>query len=142
MKCIKYTGWLVLALLTGCVTERRPRTFLEPAPLIPEEGVDIKRPVLFPEYFVMDEFELNDHGRIPQSGMIGAGLTSALDLSAVRTRFNDQLHFHEWTTDKMEIGSQYFRILASREGDRIEIRGVRGMTGPTQIFLLYTPKGR
>ena len=105
----------------------------EPAPPAPAPPV-----VLFPEYFLMEGFELNDHGRIPGTALIGADMTVALELAAVRERISGTLSLYEWTIDKMEIGRQYFRVLGSRAEAEIEIRAVQG-TGPTQVFLLYQP---
>jgi hypothetical protein len=86
----------------------------------------------------MDGFELNDQGHIPGTALIGADMTVSQQLGAVRNLFAEQLSGHEWATDKMEIGRQYFRVLASHAGEEIEIRAVQG-TGPTQVFLLYHP---
>ena len=94
--------------------------------------------VLFPDYLHIEGFKLNDQGHIPGTGLIGADMTVAQELGAVRNLVSDQLSLHTWTTDKMEIGRQYFRVLASHAGEEIEIRAVQG-TGPTQVFLLYRP---
>jgi hypothetical protein len=94
--------------------------------------------VLFPDYLLIDGFELNDHGRISGTELIGADMTAAQDVGAVRILISDQLSMHEWRTDKMEIGRQYFRALASHAGEELEIRAVQG-TGPTQVFILYHP---
>jgi hypothetical protein len=130
------TGWMILPLclaLAGCATVPMQEAEDAPAPESPLPPV-----VLFPDYFLMEGFRLNDHGRIPGTLLIGADMTVTQELRAVRSLINDQLSRHEWTTDKMEIGRQYFRILASQAGEEIEIRAVQG-TGPTQVFLLYRP---
>jgi hypothetical protein len=106
-----------------------------------EDGPVMEPPppaVLFPDYLLIDGFKLNDHGRIAGTALIGADMTVAQDLGPVRILISDQLTIHEWRTDKMEIGRQYFRVLASHGGEEIEIRAVQG-TGPTQVFLLYQP---
>lgn len=129
MKWIMLTVCLALA---GCKTVTVPV----------EEDVavlEVPRPTaLFPDYFLMDGFKLNDQGHIPGTGLIGGDMTVSQDLGAVRNLINEQLAIHEWTTDKMEIGRKYFRVLASHAGDEIEIRAVQG-TGPTQVFVLYHP---
>ena len=123
-----------LALLAGCASKEPERDFLDSAPIAARQ-----HPVLFPEYFLMDGIELHDHGRIPRTNLIGAGMSSMSDLAEVRTGFNDVLHAHQWETDTMEIGRQSFRIIASQSGETVELRGVQGTSGPVQIFLLYTP---
>lgn len=127
--------WMALPLclmLAGCAT----------APIPVEDTPTVKAPqrptALFPDYFFMEGFKLNDQGYIPDTGLIGGDMTVEMDLSAVRSLFNEQLSVHAWTTDKMEIGRQYFRVLASHAGEEIEIRAVQG-TGPTQVFVLYRP---
>jgi len=129
--------WLycMIALLTGCVAAKPEKVFLESAPI----AAEAQAPVLFPRYLLMDGLKLHDHGRIPRTGLIGAGMSAERDISSVRTGFNDVLHMHGWETETMEIGRQSFRIIASHAGERIEIRGVQGASGPTQVFLLYTP---
>jgi hypothetical protein len=130
------TEWMILPVclaLAGCASvpvQEAEETPVAEAPLLPV--------VLFPDYFLMEDCRLNEHGRIPGTPLIGADMTVAQELSAVRGLINDQLSLHEWTTDKVEIGRQYFRMLASHAGETIEIRAVQG-TGPTQVFLLYRP---
>ncbi len=118
--------------LAGCIS----------APVRVEEGAPVMAPprpsVLFPDYLLIDGFELNDHGRISGTGLVGADLTVLQDLGTVRNLISGQLSAHGWTTDKMEIGRQHFRVLASHAGEEIEIRAVQG-TGPTQVFILYRP---
>ena len=124
----------VCLTLAGCASA--PLEMVEDDAPVMEEPV---RPsVLFPDYFLMDNFSLNDHGIIPDAGLIGADMTVEVDLATVRNLLSKQLSLHEWNTDKMEIGRQYFLVLASHAGEEIEIRAVQG-TGPTQVFLLYRP---
>ena len=129
------TRWMILPVciaLAGCTSV--PMQMEEETPVM-----EPPRPIaLFPDYFHMGGFKLNDQGHIPGSGLIGADMTVEQDLGAVRSLISEQLSLHEWTTDKMEIGRQYFRVLASYAGEGIEIRAVQG-TGPTQVFLLYRP---
>jgi len=120
-------------MLAGCVSA--PIPVAEEAPTV----VEPQRPAaLFPECFFIEGSKLNDQGHIPGTGLIGGDMTVEMDLSAVRSLFAEQLSAHAWTTDKMEIGRQYFRIMASHAGEEIEIRSVQG-TGPTQVFILYRP---
>jgi hypothetical protein len=126
------------ALIAGCVSNKPNRVFLDHAPIGEAGQAGVLAAVLFPDYFLIDGVELHEHGHIPRTQLIGAGMSISLDLASVRSRFNDQLYFHKWTTDKMEMGPQSFRILASHEGETVEIRGVRGTSGPTHIFLLYS----
>lgn len=127
--------WMILPVclvLAGCAA----------APVQEAEDTLVKEPpppvVLFPDYFLMEDFRLNDHGRIPGTPLVGADMTVMQELGTVRSLINDQLSLHDWTTDKMEIGRQYFRVLASHAGAEIEIRAVQG-AGPTEVFLLYRP---
>ncbi len=129
------TRWLIGPLcltLAGCVS----------APVLVEEDSPVMEPprpsVLFPDYLLIDGFELNDHGRISGTGLVGADMTVVQDVGTVRSLISEQLSAHEWTTDKMEIGRQHFRVLASHAGEEVEIRAVQG-TGPTQVFILYRP---
>ena len=137
-------GGLFLALtflLSGCSTpmqtpepeidQAAAMEFLEPG-LRPEV-------LLFPEYLMMEGFELHQHGRVPGSELIGAGLRSKLSLSLVRGRFLDVLDSKGWKTTKLEIEGRSFRMLAAHRLEHIEIRAVQG-TGPTEIFMLYRPE--
>jgi len=120
----------VCLMLAGCVSAPVP---VQDTPTVSEP----QRPTaLFPDYFFMDGFKLNDQGYISGTGLIGGDMTGAQDLRTVRNLVDEQLRAHGWTTDKMEIGRQYFRVLASHAGEAIEIRAVQG-TGPTQVFVLY-----
>jgi hypothetical protein len=121
--------------LAGCTTGDADKVFLDRAPITSEA----EDPIRFPEYFLMEGFELHDHGRIPRTSLIGAGMSVDLDLSAVRTGFSDVLYENQWETETMEIGRQSFRIIATYRLETVEIRGVQGTSGPTQIFLLYAP---
>jgi hypothetical protein len=132
-------GWTLAAVclaLAGCASAPVEVVSTDaPEPVLEEPQ---KPAVLFPDYLLMDRFKLNDHGIIPDTGLIGADMTVAENLATVRSLISGQLAAHQWNTDKMEIGRQYFRLLASQAGEEIEIRAVQG-TGPTQVFLLYRP---
>ncbi|MEE9368578.1 MAG: hypothetical protein V3V05_06900 [Pontiella sp.] len=130
----------VFALLTGCATQpdfSEPLVATEESMLFLEPGL---RPevLLFPEYLLMEDFELNQHGIIPESTIVGGGLKTTMGLQVVRRRFNDVLADNNWMVDKVEIGKNSFRIMASLEGEALEIRAVQSL-GPTQVFLLYQP---
>ncbi len=130
----------MLAILAGCATQS-DEELPDWTPVPGQAGEGAQRPtVQFPDYFLIDGYVLHDHGHIPNTRLIGAGLSANLDLTTVRKQFNDQLFAHGWNTDKVEMGKQSFRIIAShKEGDTVEIRAVQGSSGPTQVFLLYTP---
>lgn len=121
----------LVLVLAGCVSE--------PIPVEDASVTEPPRPLVwFPEYLLLDGFKLNDHGHIAGTGLVGADMTVEQDLNTVRNRVNEQLSAHDWNTEKMEIGRQYFRILAAHAGEEIEIRAVQG-AGPTQVFILYRP---
>lgn len=132
--------FLLIAFLTGCVTPEEPTESLVDT----DESMEFLEPglkpevILFPDYLLMEDFELNQHGGIRESSLVGGGLKTALGLKAVRRRFNDALVSHGWTIDTIEIGKSSFRLKASLKGEFLEIRAVQG-SGPTQVFLLYQP---
>ena len=139
---MKNTVWgvLLVVLLAGCATQS---DFTAPV-VLAEESMEFLEPglrpevLLFPDYFLMEDFELKQHGKIPGSPLIGGGLKTPLALTVVRSRFNDALATHEWEIDTVEIGKNSFRIKASFNGEALEVRAVQG-AGPTQVFLLYHP---
>jgi len=94
--------------------------------------------LLFPEYLFMTDFELDQHGRVPKSSWVGAGLKTKLGLQVVFQRFNDVLAFKGWKTTVLESSKHAFRLRAALKEDTLEVRGVQG-TGPTQVFILYRP---
>ena len=78
-----------VAALAGCKTNEEPA---EPVVNIAETMMFLEpglRPevLLFPEYLMMEDFELQQHGRIPESKLIGAAMSSQLGLQQVRGRF-------------------------------------------------------
>lgn len=130
-------------LLSGCATYQplsAPEPVIDPAAAMEylEPGL---RPevLLFPEYLMLESFELNQHGRIPETELIGAGIKTRLGLTIARRRFMDQLDANGWNTTKVEIEAHSFRLMAEKPLETIEIRGVQGV-GPTEIFMLYRPK--
>ncbi len=136
-----WLGWIgfSVALLSGCATQPTEEASDWAPVAAPAEAGEQRPVIMFPGYFLMDGYELHDHGHIPQTRLIGAGMSAKLDMAAVRQQFSDVLYSHQWTTDKMELGRQYFRIMASHDGETVEIRAVQGSSGPVQVFLLYTP---
>lgn len=127
-------------LLVGCQAPPEPAEpvvnsdaaleFLQPG-LRPEV-------LLFPEYLLMEECELHQHGRIPETNLVGAGIRTKLSLSTVRKEYSDALDTKGWNISKMEIDRQAFRIIATLRDQEIEIRAVQGR-GPTEVFILYNP---
>ena len=123
--------------LAGCQTIEPPDPVVDPAGSMEFLEAGLRPEVLlFPDYLLMEDFELNQHGKIPETTLVGAGMKSELSLAAVRRRFNDVLDERGWTIEKVEIEKQSFRVLASLKGDHVEIRATRG-AGPTQVFMLY-----
>ena len=137
--------WSVLLLLlfaAGCRTatvEEKPPVVVDPNQSLSflQEGL-VPEILLFPEYLLMEDFQLNQHGRIPDSELIGVGMHTALSLREVRTGLGDVLVSNGWEIDDVEIGGQSFRMFASRERDTAEFRVVQG-SGLTHLFLLYDP---
>ncbi|RKX38264.1 MAG: hypothetical protein DRP64_15980 [Verrucomicrobia bacterium] len=95
--------------------------------------------LLFPEYLFMADFELDQHGWIPGSSVVGVDLKTKLDLKTTLQRFTDLLALKGWSITKEEVMERSFRLLAAMKGEALEIRGVRG-SGPTQVFILYQPE--
>ena len=133
--------WLIPILsmlaLAGCQTTEPPEPVVDLAGSMEFLEAGLRPEVLlFPDYLLMEDFELNQHGRIPETTLVGAGMKTDLSLAAVRRRFNDVLDESGWTIDKVEIEKQSFRVMASLKGDHVEIRAAKG-SGPTQVFMLY-----
>lgn len=132
---------MAFLFLSGCATPDAPAVvkeedvmlFLEPG-LRPET-------LLFPEYLFLEGLELDQHGRIPETAWIGAGLKTREDLKTIMRQYNRVLASKGWQVTKAEIAEQSFRLLATSKGDRLEIRAVQG-SGPTQVFILYKPDTR
>lgn len=128
--CILWVGCKATEPVEPVVDVNAAMEFLEPG-LRPEV-------LLFPEYLLMEEYELNQHGRIPESRLVGGGLRTKLSLSTVRREYADALASKGWVTEKMEIEKQSFRLIATLKDESVEIRAVQGF-GPTEVFILYDP---
>ena len=130
----------IAVVMAGCVV---PEESAQPVVAV-DESMEFLEPglrpetILFPEYLLMEDVELLQHGRIPQTTFIGANMKANMGLVSVRSSFNNLLDTHGWTIGKTEIESRSFRLMASLKQETVEIRAVQG-TGPTQIFLLYQP---
>ena len=94
--------------------------------------------LLFPEYLLLEDLELDAHGRIRESTWIGAGLQTKLPLKAVHENYQAVLLAKGWRLDPAEVTLQSVRIMASKAGETLEIRVVQGI-GSAQIFILYRP---
>lgn len=128
------------SLLSGCASLRSEKPE-GPKPLATIKQDDQSIPIYFPECFLLKGARLNDHGRIPSTPLVGAGMTANESLSSVHSQYQDVMQANGWVVDQEEEGRQSFRMIASLAGATVELRAVQGTTGPTQIFLLYTTKG-
>ena len=129
----------IVALLSGCISppDKPAEPVVDSTMTMEFLGKDYRPEVLlFPEYLLMEEFELSQHGRISDTDLVGAGMRSMLSLTTIRTRFSDVLASNGWEIDKMEISRQSFRLMASLKEETVEIRAVQG-GGASQVFLLY-----
>jgi hypothetical protein len=130
----------LIAFCAGCATTQEA-----PEPVIdPDAAMEYLEPglrpevLLFPDYLMVEGFELNQHGRIPESELVGAGMKSKFSLTTVRRTFLDQLDSKGWNITLTEIEGRSFRLMAARKLEHIEIRAVQG-SGPTEVFILYRP---
>lgn len=131
----------VVLLLCGCTTTEQPAVVVvEEDDAKPHPDAQLRPENLsFPEYLLMADFELDQHGRIPGSTVVGVDLKTKLDLKTTRQRFSSVLASNGWTISKEEIAEHSFRLMAAMKGDALEIRAVQG-SGVTQVFLLYQPR--
>jgi hypothetical protein len=138
MRAVFIFQLLIVLFLWGCATTE-PATVVQDADtmIFLEPGL---RPetYLFPEYLFMEDFELDQHGRIPETTLVGIDLKTDLGLKTVLRRFNNLLASNGWKITKAEMAEQSFRLLAAMGDETLEIRAVQG-TGGTQVFVLYQP---
>ena len=130
----------VVLLLCGCTTPEQPAAVVEEDEAMLHLSAQLRpENLLFPEYLFMADFELDQHGQIPGSTVVGADLKTELDLKSTRQRFSSVLASNGWVIAKNEVAEQSFRMMAAMKGDALEIRAVQG-SGPTQVFILYQPR--
>ena len=97
-----------------------------------------KQKILFPEYFILKECTLDQHGQLPNSIFIAANLHSERPFKSLFHEYHALFSKKGWSVKKMELGKRSFRFLAEKKPDKIEIRVVQGIKH-TQIFILFTP---
>lgn len=132
----------IVLLLCGCATTEPPPVVVEDADAMLYLGAGLQpENLLFPEYLLMADFELDQHGRIPASSVVGIDLKTKLDLETTLRRFSDMLASHGWSIAQEEVTEHSFRLLLGMKGESLEIRAVQG-SGPTQIFVLYRPAAK
>lgn len=129
-------------MLWGCTSPESPEVVVEDADamLYLQAGLQPEN-LLFPEYLLMPDFELDQHGRIPDTTVVGVELTTRLDLETTLRRCHDMLSSNGWKMTGEEGAEHAFRLLVEKKGDLMEIRAVQG-SGPTQLFILYRPNAR
>ena len=130
----------IVLLLCGCATPEQPAVVVEEDEAMLHLDAQLRpENLLFPEYLFMADFELDQHGRIPSSTVVGADLKTELDLKTTLQQFTTVLTTNGWVITTSEVAEQSFRMMAAMKGDALEIRAVQG-SGPTQVFILYQPK--
>jgi len=128
----------VVLLLAGCTTTEPPPA-VEDADVLLYLEPELRPEILqFPEYLFMEDFEIDQHGGVPETTLTAGGLKTKLDLKTVRQRFEGLLVSKGWKINQSEELEQSFRLMASMKGEAVEIRAVQG-TGDTQVFILYRP---
>jgi hypothetical protein len=125
-------------LLFGCVGPKPPAEEGSADVMVPQAESQRPENLLFPDYLLMADFEIDQHGRIPENTLVGAEMMTELDLAITLQRFTKVLDAHGWELTRQEIAAQSFRLIAVLNEDRLEIRAVQG-TGGTKVFLLYLP---
>lgn len=129
---------LLVLFLGGCATTEQPAVVQDADAMIYLEPGLRPENLLFPEYLFMEDFELDQHGRIPGTTLIGVDLKTNLGLKTALRRFNNLLASKGWKITKAEMAKQSFRLKAVMADETLEIRAVQG-AGPTQVFILYQP---
>jgi hypothetical protein len=144
MQLIPYmfmTMLICAVALSGCVTTSsdpvEPDAAAAAGMGFLEEGLQAEE-YLFPEYLLLSDFVLKEHGTISQTPLIGVDMQTWFPLDVVRQRLEDVMTVNGWRLEPAETGRQSFRLKASNGAETLEIRAVRG-TGPTRIFVMYRP---
>lgn len=140
MRLVSFFQLGIVLLLCACATMEQEPVVVEEEEAMTHLGPNLRpENLFFPEYLFMPDFELDQHGRIPGSSVVGAGLQTRLGLQATLQLFSDMLATNGWAITSEEVAGHSFRLLGDMKGDALEIRAVQG-TGPTQVFILYQPK--
>lgn len=140
MRLVSFFQLGIVLLLCACTTTEQELVVVEEEETMTHLGPNLRpENLFFPEYLFMPDFELNQHGRIPGSSVVGAGLQTQLGLQATLQRFLDVLSTNGWTIASEAVADHSFRLQGSLKGDTLEIRAVQG-SGPTQVFVLYQSK--
>jgi hypothetical protein len=129
----------VVLFLGGCATTEPPTIVQDEDSMIYLEPGLRPETFLFPDYLFMEDFELDQHGRIPETTLIGIDLKTDLGLKVALRRFNTLLVSKGWIITKAEMAVQSFRLRAAMADETLEIRAVQG-GGATQVFILYQPE--
>ena len=130
----------LLPLLVSCATTE-PMAVVDDNEVLLYLEPDLRpEPLLFPEYLLMADFEIDQHGRIPNSTLVCADIKTTLNLETTHLRFNKLLISKDWIIVKDENAEHFFRLLATKQGESLEIRAVQGTAPPVQVFLLYRPE--
>ena len=136
---MRIAGLIFLLLCVGCASQKRQDpvvntqaslTYLEPE-FVPET-------FLFPEYLLMQGFEIERHGAMLGSDWVMASLKTKATLSATFQRLEKRLTSKGWNLRLKKLDTDSFRLVASQKGQLLEFRGVQGV-GITRILLLYHP---
>ena len=139
MKWFLRFSLLVFVALSGCVSSDSA-TENEPVATVLQDGKAV--PVYFPPCFFPEGATLNDHGRIPDTPLAGAGITTLSGLEEVRAFYESVLATQGWQIQQQEVLEKSYWVKACLNEQTIEIRAVQGTTDTTQIFLLYRVDGK
>jgi hypothetical protein len=130
----------LLPLLVSCATTE-PETVVNDNEVLLYLDPDLRpEPLLFPEYLLMADFEIDQHGKIPNSTLVCAGIKTMLNLTTTHQHLNQLLATEGWTITKDENAEHFFRLLATKQSESLEIRAVQGTSPPVQVLLLYRPE--
>ncbi len=133
------SGALCLLLFTGCATAPTKLTIDSDETLVVIDDYIRPEKLLFPEYLMLEDAELEQHGRIPGTPVLGTGLVIKAKLGVVHRRYREVLSSKGWTVEQFDADRQSFRIKAAGKEGEIEIRAVQGTKRETHVFILLTP---